>query len=316
MMDIFEQLERADAITQDHVNQLRSMVFSAQTITRPMMERLLSIVTEGEDCIGWQWFLNEVCVEFFLRSARPHGYFCDESLAALPLFRGSNRANPAATRALVHVLQACRAAPIEAAELAMERAEADILGHGRMDEAAVVLLRDLLYAQGSLHGLGVSRQEAELLFTINDHLRENENHPAWVDLFCKAIGNHLMVQHGYVAPSRAEALRLDDWVEDTAVNPLRFMARMGKSVVDGGLVETFKQMGQDDRNCIYKQRNDAFERAAAEAAPITEEEAAWLSSRIDSNGVYCATEKALIAYLSALCDTDLPATLNRYRDAA
>jgi len=315
-MDIFEQLSSAHAVSQQDVIALRQHVFSKERVNKRDLEKLLSVVTEGDDCKEWQWLLNEACESFFLKSARPHGYFCDESLNALTLLRGHNRANPAATQALVHVLNRCRAAPEEAATLAMELLETDILASGSINADRVQVLRDLLYAQGSLRGLGVSRREADMLFTIKDYLRDGLEDPDWVDLFCKAIGNHLMVQHGYVAATRGEALRQEKWLEEPSAGTGAFLGDMGKSLLNGSIVEVFRSMGDRDRDCIYKQRNDAFEKAAEDAAAITPQEAEWLASRIDRDGQYCAAEIALISYISALCETDLPAVLGRYAKAA
>ncbi|MEM1037999.1 MAG: hypothetical protein AAGI12_00860 [Pseudomonadota bacterium] len=315
-MDIFERLASAQSVTARDVVALRREVFSSEQIRKGHLTKLLSIITEGQDCPEWQFLLNEMFEMYFLKSARPHGYFCDESLNALSLLRGHNRANPAATKALVHVLMKCHAAPPEAAQLAMDLLEADVLACGEMDGDKVDVLRDLLYAQGSGHGLGISRGEADMLFTIKDYLRGGHEHRAWIDLFCKAIGNHLMVQYGYIAPTRAEALRLDDWVEAPTDGVGSFLGSMGKSLLNGQALDALRVMGARDRDCVYKKRNDAFEAAAAQAEVITDEEAAWLADRIGRDGQFCAAEEALMAYISTLCEIDLPAVLNRYAQAA
>ncbi|MEO0545972.1 MAG: hypothetical protein AAF035_03400 [Pseudomonadota bacterium] len=315
-MDIFERLASAHSVTASDVVALRREVFASEHVRKEHLMKLLSTIIEGEDCPEWQYLLNEAFEIYFLKSARPHGYFCDESINSLSLLRGHNRANPAATKALVHVLMKCRAAPPEAAKLAMDLLEADVLACGEMDSDKVVVLRDLLYAQGSGHGLGISRSEADMLFTIKDYLRGGHEHRDWIDLFCKAIGNHLMVQHGYIAPTRAEALRLDDWVEAPADGVGTFLGSMGKSLLNGQALDALRAIGARDRDCIYKKRNNAFEAAAADAEIITDEEAAWLADRIGQDGQFCAAEEALMAYLTTLCKIDLSTVLNRCARAA
>jgi hypothetical protein len=71
----------------------------------------------------------------------------------------------------------------------------------------------MLYAFGGDGNIAVTQQEASVLFDINDATAETENHPAWSDLFVKALANFLMATSGYQVPTRQEALRREAWLE-------------------------------------------------------------------------------------------------------
>ncbi|MEO1398084.1 MAG: hypothetical protein AAFU56_04345, partial [Pseudomonadota bacterium] len=87
IVDIFERLDGANSVSANDVVALRRQIFSCERVRKDDLEKLLRIVTEGYDCPEWQWLLNEACERYFLNSARPHGYFCDETLHSLHVMR-------------------------------------------------------------------------------------------------------------------------------------------------------------------------------------------------------------------------------------
>ena len=80
-------------------------------------------------------------------------------------------------------------------------------------EADVDLLRRILYSFGGDGNLAVTQAEAEVLFDIDAATAEADNHPAWSDLFVKAIANCVMAASGYAPPPREVALARDAWLE-------------------------------------------------------------------------------------------------------
>jgi hypothetical protein len=169
------------------------------------------------------------------------------------------------------------------------------LAPGVVGEAETELVRRILYAFGGDGNIAVTRAEAEILFDINDATAEADNHPAWSDLFVKALANFLMAGAGYQVPSRQEALRREAWLD--APTP--------------GVAATLGQMLMGSLTAVM----DAYRSgtldgephgAAASAWPATEpeprvtaEEARWAVERIAHNGLI-ENEQALINFLKSL----------------
>src|SRR5690606_11351061 len=107
-----------------------------------------------------------------------------------------------------------------------------VIGHNRgaaagaVSEDDVELMRRMLYAFGGSGNIAVTQPEAEVLFDINDATSELDNHPAWSDLFVKAVSNFLMASSGYQVPSRQEALRREAWLDAPGGEVGVFMSRM------------------------------------------------------------------------------------------
>ena len=65
---------------------------------------------------------------------------------------------------------------------------------GVIDEADVEIVRWLVYGQASEDGLAISRQEADVLFDLNDRTSGRPNAPAWTATFVKAVSMYLLHQ--------------------------------------------------------------------------------------------------------------------------
>jgi len=69
----------------------------------------------------------------------------------------------------------------------LKKMKADILADGVIDAGEVTALRTVLYADGS-----VDKEEAEMLFELNDAVSGKNNHSSWNDLFIEAITSYLL----------------------------------------------------------------------------------------------------------------------------
>jgi hypothetical protein len=62
-----------------------------------------------------------------------------------------------------------------------------ILADGVIDEAEVIQLRQVLYADGK-----IDKEEAEFLFELNDAVSGEKNHENWETFFVEAITSYLL----------------------------------------------------------------------------------------------------------------------------
>ena len=143
------------------------------------------------------------------------------------------------------------------------------------------------------------KQEAELLFDLNDAAAEDKNDPAWNELFVTGVINHLMAHLGYQAISREEAFRRDAWVKDHSVSVGRFFSRMASSIFG---------VAADHDSSVYAAYSKRGDMDAEEAAKVTPAEASWLADRLNHDGDIKASEKELLTHIRSL-EKDLPETL-------
>jgi hypothetical protein len=204
---------------------------------------------------------------------------------------------------LIRVMEQSRTVPDSLSAYALEQVKKAVISGtgalrsgkqleaGIVDEADVELLRRILYAYASEGNISITTAEAELLFDINDATTGKNNHPAWADLFAKALANHLMFYNGHATVDRKEALRRDAWVSNTSINPLDFIGAMVASLrsIYGVITNT--------ETAAQKARREAYASKIASGERLTASECEWLTDRIGRDGKMSDAEKAALSYL-------------------
>jgi hypothetical protein len=150
---------------------------------------------------------------------------------------------------------------------------------GVVTEADVDILRRILYAYGSGNNIGITSDEAELLFDINDAAAKANNHPSWNVLFAQAIANHLMMAQGHIAKSREVTLRQEQWLTEKPPKN-GFLNTMVKGLRD-----------------IYKASESVSPNRSAATENITTSEANWLTARINKDGYISTAERAVLTFV-------------------
>jgi len=246
-----------------------------------------------EQCAEWRKLFVEALTDYTLHQAAPRGHASPENvnwLIARILHDGQVETDNE-LELLINVLEKAISTPGELSTFALEQVKGLVLKRNRISEGEVALLRRVLYAAGGQEAIAITREEAEVLFDI-DHIRSgSEDDPAWVDLFAKAILNHIMFASGFAPPTREEALRREAWLDDTSVDTGRFMKNMVTGLRD--IVRVYTEpdvMGKYVRQRTEKQ---------VEAESITDDEAQWLAVRLMRDGKLSLGEQALVAALKA-----------------
>lgn len=239
---------------------------------------------------AWTALFIEALTDYVLNQTPPQGHVSGENADWLlrHIIRDGHVRTETELALLVNILEKAVTAPGHLANLAMGEIKAQILAEGRASAEKANLLRRVLHAAGGQQAAAITRTEAELLFDIHDALAEGGNDPAWSDLFIKAITNHIMFASGYSVPTREEALRLEDWRDDTSVNVGGFLGRMAGGL--RGVAALYRAPGPAEEHA----RRAAIQ-AAAET--VTDDEAHWLAGRLLRNGTLDGTERALIEFI-------------------
>lgn len=273
---------------------LRRLIYPDGSISLPEADVLFDLNDAvAEQSPEWHQLFVEALTDYAVHQAEPRGYVTPENVQWLigHISRDGHVQTSTEVQLLVNVLEKAISAPDPLAVYALNEVKTQVLRSNRIAEHEVSLLRRVLYAAGGQQGIAITREEAEVIYAIHDAHQGQDDDPAWIDLFTKVLLNHLMFASGFAPPSREEALRRAEWLDDTSVKPGRFMKSMVTSLRDIVRVYTAPDF-QDD----YASRRAAIQQ---EAEAITDTEAAWLASRLVGNGIYSDAERALVEALSA-----------------
>ncbi len=257
---------------------------------------------------SWSDFFVEAVTDFIVNQAVPEGYITAENADWLKdrISQDGQVDTKTELDLLVTVLEKARWSPVRLVRYALEQVKLAVLEDtgplrsgsglkkGVIAESEVELLRRILYAFGGDGNIAITRDEAEILFDINDATVGVEPNPAWTDLFTKAVANLLMSSSGYAVPSREAALHSEAWLETRGeMAPTSLLGKM----ISGSLasvLSAYREQTAEERALARLERQRA---EIVTNEEITEEEAEWLAERIGRDGVLSANERTLIAFL-------------------
>jgi len=305
--DSVQEIANKQSISADDVLTLRREVFGDGIVSEAEAELLFRL---NENCPKqdpkWVEFFLEGLTDFVVHQAEPDGYVSESNANWLIERVGKDGRVDTETELelLVKVVDTAKSSPEHLVAYALEQVKVGVLeGEGPIarnrelqpgviGEAEVDLLRRILYAFGGDGNIAITRAEAEILFDLNDATVEAENHPAWSDLFVKAVANFLMAASDYVVPTRQEALRHEDWLDEEQDGIGGFMSKM----LSGGLKGIWHAYRQDEDVERYA-RLFGRENMIKHSEKISGVEADWLANRIGRDGQFHENEKALIEFI-------------------
>jgi hypothetical protein len=295
-------------IAPEDVSMLRQEVFADGVVTRGEAEALFALDAScSVKCAEWPQFFVEALSDYIVHQEHPAGYISEEN--ASWLVRSISRDGMVDTvtelELLVAVLEKATSSPEALSSYAMQQvvhavtdgkgplARGGELASGCISKAEVDLLRRILYAFGGDGNVGITRAEAEVLFTINDRTVEAQNDPSWSELFVKAVANFMMCSSGYEAPTRQVALRRESFFERADASLTDFF---GKMVSGGmrGILEAYAPREIVDDWETYNQKQEA---TARDAEIVDSGEAKWLVERIGRDQILHDNERALLNFI-------------------
>lgn len=259
---------------------------------------------------NWGAFFIEAITDYVVFQAHPQGYVTADNAQWLleRIARGGAAMSKTGLDLAVSVLEKARWSPVSLSKFALSQVKAAVVTGGgplRMGSAAapagtitepeVDLLRRILYAFGGDGHVAITRDEADVLFDIDEAVEHAKPNAAWTDLFVKAVANVMMATSGYAVPSREEALRQEASLEDpehkTSVGA--FLLSMVSSNLSA-VREAYHDQTSEER-ALARLEHQRIEIITNET--VTEVEAAWLAGRLARDGRLSPSETALVAYL-------------------
>jgi hypothetical protein len=328
---LVDEIVRRGSIKDVDVLRLRSIVHGDGIVSAEDAEALLQI---NETCpvqdATWPAFFIETLTDYVVNQAPPDGYITADGAKWLiaRVAKDDKIARKTELDLVVNILDKSRWSPVSLSRFALNqvrRAVVDgdgplragqVVEKGRISEPEVELVRRILYAFGGDGNVAVTRDEADVLFEINDAIVDSEANTAWTDLFVKAVTNVMMAASGQAVPTREEAMRRDAWFADRGeLSPKSLIAAMVTSSIDA--VRGAYQEQSPEERALARLEHQRIEIITNEV--ITQAEAGWLCERIGRDGKLTPNEAALIAYLkkeSPKIHPDLQARVDRLAQAA
>ncbi|MGL4405457.1 MAG: hypothetical protein ACRCT6_06830, partial [Notoacmeibacter sp.] len=231
-------IERGRVDAQDVIN-MRQNVFANGVLCKDEAVGLFAVHSNcSVKCAEWDAFFVEALSDFLVENVEPAGYVNEKQAKWLmsAISRGKHVASRPEMELLITVLEKSKRSPETLSAYALSQIADAVLDHkgpladqkrrqGVVTGRDVEMLRRVLYAFGGEGSAGITKSEAEVLFRLNDKSIETENDPAWSDLFVKAIANYMMAVSAYAVPSREDALRREEWLNNQGENR-SFFTRM------------------------------------------------------------------------------------------
>jgi len=158
-----------------------------------MLFAINDAVSGKDNDAGWASLFVEAIGKHVLEDETTPGVVdVDESSYLIEKIGADGKIDPIELDLLVHVISTATQCTDELNKYALEALKASVLEDGVIDDAEVEKIGKLIYGTGSGDGEGISREEADFLFALNDATSGKENSNAWQPLFVEAISKHVL----------------------------------------------------------------------------------------------------------------------------
>ena len=303
LADLVGKLKAKGGIAADDVLMMRRAFYTPSLIATEDVEALTELDKAAPDR-GPEWddFFAGAVVDFVVHQQEPADYVDGAKSTWVMGVFGAELSSDAALEALIRIVEAAVTVPAELATFILGKLKAAIAAAGCVDAAGVTLLKRLVFAGGGPGNVGVTREEADTLFDINDACREGANDGSWPDFFAKAVADSLTAVSPFSPESRDAAARDDAWLSERE-SPLAFAASMARAPDVRGAMHDILHPFADEAD-EWREPEAEIEAAESEAAAITEEEAKWLLGRLGPGGLG-EPEQRLIDLLKSLSPPSL-----------
>lgn len=316
-VSIGEEILGKGEMTAEDVMRLRRALFEdgmVETSEADIVFRLNDEVRARDE--SWNQLYIDALTDYFVWGSTPRGYVSGDQARELMhrIVRNNRIDGETELELLGNILHWAEYVPADLAEFALAAVRESVLDPdsavygkdrqpGVVDAVDVELIKRAIYAPATLGSITVTRQEAEMIFAINDATAHAENHPSWDRLFVRAIANHLMFPRPAPVPDPPEeVLRRERWLKERD-GVGGFLKKMGQGAVNAARGDGLEW--DDATKALFgspiRERDPVEEEIAAgvasEREAIDASEARWLIERIDRDGELHRNEVALLKFI-------------------
>ena len=312
---LVEDLLAKGSISAEDVLRLRRGTYADGVVQQHEADAVFRLDREcGEKDASWTAFYVDALTDYFVWQSQPRSYVSAEQSRYLidQILHDGHIDSASELELLLNIVHWAQSCPEELPLFALRAVRESILepgtaAYGSNRPPAVIapsdveIVRKVIYGHGSPGGFTVTREEAELMFELNDATSDEDNAPGWPDLFAKAVANYLMFPRGApVVADASEVIRRERWLKERR-GIGGFLTDMFKATARGdidvkGAAEAVDPFG----SAAARKEREAEEARVCEALSreaIDAQEAAWLSSRVTKDGTLSEGERKLLQFI-------------------
>ncbi len=308
MSGLIGEIKAKQAISATDVMTLRQEIWPDGVISADEADLLFQINDLGsQPSEEWLEFFVAAITEYVVNQTHPKGYVSDDNAGWLiqKIDHDGRIESAAELELLVRTMEKATGTPEVLQGYVLKQIEDTVmtgkgptrdgcaLQPGSVSDNEVKILRRVCYAAGSDGPGRISRSEADMLFRIKDATLNSENSKEWPKLFVQLVGNYLMAYGEYEMLGRAEAARLERFMDDNEASVGGFFGRMKDSDIGGTFKKTFSTdiFGEKNARCGHI---DAVE----QARKLTIVENSWLHGKIHADQNLDPLESDLLDFIA------------------
>ncbi|MEO1406652.1 MAG: hypothetical protein AAFV54_09190 [Pseudomonadota bacterium] len=295
--DLIARVDDLHRMSEQEAKKFVNEVYQDGIVSRHEADALFKLNEQiGGSDAHWDSRFREAIKDFLLTVEAPIGWV-DEAECDWLIERISDtgsKTSDAQIDLLLDVLRYAEGAPKRLGAFALrsicDAAKAD----KRISESTVERVRRALYAPAGDGATWVTRDEAGMLFRLNDACAFARNDGSWNDLFARAIGNHLLASAHPDPMTEAEALAREKWLAEETKGVAGVFASAVSSLANG---RWFSQVTHSEEKASAA-RIAAKEAALRQAEKVDSDEENWLLQRLGWDKSVSPAERALIDFLN------------------
>jgi hypothetical protein len=258
----------------------------------------------------WPDFFLEAITDYLVFQEAPRGYLTAGN--AEWLIERTSKDGLVSSRhdfdLILSVLSAARWSPVSLSTFALSQVRNAVktgggplrrdraVAAGTIAESEVELLRRILYAFGGDGNVAVTRDEADVLFDIDELVGSAAPNAGWTDLFAKAVANVMMAASGCSVPSRELALRPEAGLKDQHGHPDVISTLLEMVHENLAAMQSAYCDQSIEERALARLEYQRIEIITHEAIAVAD--AGWLVGRLGRNGRLSPSERAVVAYLN------------------
>jgi hypothetical protein len=297
-------------ISADDVIAIRRAIYPDSAISRDEAEAIFVLDTAATSAVPeWRDLFVEAICDHVVHQASPPGYISDADAAWLTAQISKDGRVKSATELelLIRLMERSVDCPRWLAAFALEHvhhavlagdgplANGQTLQPGSVSRDDVELLRRIVWAAAGPGRNAISREEAEVLFDIDEASENSENDPSWHDFFARAVANSILAAAGYEPPSREIAFARSAWLDTPSSGISGFFSRMFSASVES-ILDAYRRPLPTFEGGMAE-RNRLAAAAEREASTIIGSEVGWLAERLVRSKTISRSEAALLQFL-------------------
>jgi len=190
------ELSKDGIIDADEVSKIKERIYADSKIDKEEADFLFKLndaCSCAENDSSWEELFIQGITDYVTKDEKSPGVVdADEASYIMEKVKGDGKVDGLELRLLVNIVASSTDCASSLVSFTQDSLKSSILEDGLIDDDEVALLKGFIFGSGGGDGEGVSREEADFLFELNDACSGKNNSPKWKELFVEALSRHLL----------------------------------------------------------------------------------------------------------------------------